>query len=134
MARRTFTGLMAGLGMVLLAGPGIGDDDQGPYFTDEQRQIIREYFGEHPRDPESYRDEERRPGKPPKRIPPGIAMNLERGKPLPPGIAKQVLPMDLHRRLPPLPNGYERVIVGDRVLIVETATQAIRDVLVGAMP
>ena len=48
---------------------------------------------------------------------------------LPPGIAKQQLPADLARRLPPVPSGYERVVVDGRVLLVEIATQVIHDVL-----
>ncbi len=65
--------------------------------------------------------------------PTGIARNLERGKPLPPGIAKQVLPGDLSRRLPPVRDGYERLIVDGRVLLVEIATQVIHDILVDAI-
>jgi len=56
-------------------------------------------------------------------------MNLQRGKPLPPGIAKQQLPDSLLRRLPPVPRGYERVVVDGKVLLIEIATQVIRDVL-----
>jgi hypothetical protein len=66
-------------------------------------------------------------------LPPGVAKNLARGKALPPGIAKQHLPGDLSRRLPPVRDGYERVIVDGRVLLVEIATQVIHDVLVDAI-
>lgn len=129
MAGTIFRGALLGLAMALTGWPALGDDNRGPHFTDEQREIIREYFRTHRYDPDRYRVEERGQGKPPKRIPPGIAKNLRRGKPLPPGIAKQVLPMELHRRLPRLPNGYEPVIVDDKVILVETATQVIRDVI-----
>jgi len=64
-----------------------------------------------------------------KRLPPGIAKNLARGKPLPPGIAKQYLPEGLRQALPAPPAGYERIIVGGKILLVEIATQAIHDVL-----
>jgi len=64
-----------------------------------------------------------------KGLPPGIAKNLERGKPLPPGIAKQQLPADLVAALPPVPKGHERVILDGRIILVEVATQVIRDVL-----
>ena len=66
-------------------------------------------------------------------LPPGIAKNLARGKPLPPGIAKKALPGDLSRRLPPVRDGYERIIVDGRVLLVEIATQVIHDILVDAI-
>jgi len=62
-------------------------------------------------------------------LPPGIAKNLQRGKPLPPGIAKQALPAGLIDRLPPVAAGHERVIVDGRVLLIDVATQVVRDVL-----
>ncbi len=62
-------------------------------------------------------------------LPPGIAKNLERGKPLPPGIAKQVLPSALVNTLPREPEGYERIIVAGKILLVEIATQVIVDVI-----
>ena len=62
-------------------------------------------------------------------LPPGIAKNLERGKPLPPGIAKQVLPAALQSALPPAPDGYERIIVAGKILLVALATQVIADVI-----
>ncbi len=65
-----------------------------------------------------------------KSLPPGIAKNLQRGKPLPPGIAKRGLPTDLLAGLPRVRHGYERVIVGGKVLLIEVATQIIHDVLV----
>ena len=62
-------------------------------------------------------------------LPPGIAKNLGRGKPLSPGIAKQVLPIALVNTLPPVPEGYERIIVAGKILLVESATQVITDVI-----
>jgi Ni/Co efflux regulator RcnB len=62
-------------------------------------------------------------------LPPGIARNLERGKPLPPGIAKQHLPAGLVAELPPPPDGFERIILDGKILLVEIATQVIHDVL-----
>ena len=64
-----------------------------------------------------------------KGLPPGIAKNLRRGKPLPPGIAKRYLPADLHAALPPPPRGHERIIAAGKILLVEIATQIVRDVL-----
>lgn len=45
-------------------------------------------------------------------LPPGIAKNLARGKPLPPGIAKKTVPADMLGQLPSYP-GYEWRVVGD---------------------
>jgi hypothetical protein len=66
-------------------------------------------------------------------LPPGIARNLERGKPLPPGIAKQYLPPELTVTLPRLENGLEYVIVAGKLLVVEIATQIVRDVLIDVL-
>ena len=68
-----------------------------------------------------------------KSLPPGIAKNLARGKPLPPGIAKRGLPDDLLARLPPVRDGHERVIVDGKVVLVEIATQIVRDVLLDVL-
>ena len=99
-----------------------------PLFTQGEISIIRDYYAEHPVG---------QPGKGGKQkskpLPPGIAKNLARGKPLPPGIAKQQLPTDLLRELPPVPKGYDRVVVDGQVLLVDIATQVIADVIEGAI-
>jgi hypothetical protein len=65
---------------------------------------------------------------PPQGLPPGIAKNLARGKPLPPGIAKRYLPQSLLVQLPPR-SGYEWIAVGRDILLVVAATAVIVDVL-----
>ena len=65
-----------------------------------------------------------------KPLPPGIAKNLARGKRLPPGIAKRSLPSDLVVQLPPVADGYERIAVAGKILLVEIATQVVHDILV----
>jgi hypothetical protein len=66
-------------------------------------------------------------------LPPGIAKNLEVGKPLPPGIAKQYVTHDVLLRLPPLRDGYEYIVVAGKILLIEIATQVIRDILVDVL-
>lgn len=61
-------------------------------------------------------------------LPPGIRRRLERGKPLPPGIAKKTAPPELRSRVE-VPAGYEIVEVGLDVLLVEVATSIVHDVL-----
>lgn len=61
-------------------------------------------------------------------LPPGIAKNLARGKPLPPGIAKQYLPRDLNQSLIYYP-GYDYLIAGKNVLLVNRTNQIIEDIL-----
>jgi hypothetical protein len=94
-------------------------------LTAEDAAFVRAYYGQ-----DSGRGNGRgRSGG----LPPGIAKNLERGKPLPPGIAKQYLPTDLIRRLPPLDRGLEYVVVAGKLLLVEAATQVVRQVLLEAV-
>ena len=66
-------------------------------------------------------------------LPPGIAKNLERGKALPPGLQTASLPVSLEENLPPAPDGYERIVVDAKILLVETATRLIADVIAGAI-
>jgi Ni/Co efflux regulator RcnB len=67
----------------------------------------------------------------PQGLPPGIAKNLARGKPLPPGIAKRYLPGSLLARLPARP-GYEWLVVDNDILLVVAATAVLVDVLADA--
>jgi hypothetical protein len=94
-------------------------------FSTRERQIIVEYY----RSQIDAAEPRGKKGKKEKGLPPGIAKNLARGKPLPPGIAKTRLPAELTAKLPPPPKGHEVVIVDGRVLLVEIATQVIRDKL-----
>ncbi len=95
-------------------------------FDDAEIETIRAYYRDHG----SNDGHGNKHGKAKdKGLPPGIAKNMQRGKPLPPGIAKRYLPNDLNLELPPLPSGYERIIVVGKILIVEISTQIIHDVL-----
>ncbi len=64
-------------------------------------------------------------------LPPGLAMQLEKNGTLPPGLAKRDLPADLARRLPARGDGTERVIVDSDVVLIETATGVVLDILRG---
>lgn len=102
------------------AGAGIS---VGAVFSDDEISIIATWYRDH--GTASYK----RGNKKRKGLPPGIAKNLARGKPLPPGIAKNHLPEGLQHALPPPPNGYERIVVDGKVLLVEIATRVIHDIL-----
>ncbi len=56
-------------------------------------------------------------------LPPGLERQLRRNGTLPPGLQKRVepFPVDLSRRLPRLPSGYSRVVLGNRALILDAA-------------
>jgi hypothetical protein len=64
-----------------------------------------------------------------KPLPPGIRKNLARGKPIPPGIAKTRLPGNYVGQLPHYP-GYEWLGAGLDLLLVQTASGVIADVLI----
>jgi hypothetical protein len=114
-------------------GARVGGLEVDIVFTDEEIRLIRAHYESHDgsRGAKDNGKGKRGPGH--KRLPPGIEKNLARGKPLPPGIAKQTLPYELRRALPPVRDGYERVIVGGKVLLVEIATQVIHDALSDAI-
>lgn len=61
-------------------------------------------------------------------LPPGIRKNLARGKPLPPGIAKKMVPSPLLSRLPRYP-GYEWRVAGSDLILIAVATAVVADVL-----
>ncbi|WP_051608820.1 anti-virulence regulator CigR family protein [Fodinicurvata fenggangensis] len=99
-------------------GGDAGDRLIDAAFSAVEISLIQEYFGTHQYQTSS--------------LPPGIAKNLARGKPLPPGIAKKALPGDLQGRLPGR-HGYDRIIAGNDVLLVKAATGVIVDILRGAL-
>ena len=63
------------------------------------------------------------------RLPPGLERQLQKNGKLPPGLQKKVQPLssDCQVRLPRLPGGWERVILGDRVMVLNP-TQTIVDI------
>jgi hypothetical protein len=62
-------------------------------------------------------------------LPPGLAKQLARNGHLPPGLEKRSLPNDLIVQLPPLQPAYRYVIVDDRVMLIQAASNLILDVL-----
>lgn len=90
----------------------------GVLLSDAERTTITRYFQTHPQ--------------PVTALPPGIAKNLARGKPLPPGIAKKVAPNDLLRQLS-IPKGYRLDTVGTDVVLIEIGTRIVADILKDAL-
>ncbi|RCV92631.1 hypothetical protein DU506_06855 [Vreelandella rituensis] len=64
-------------------------------------------------------------------LPPGIRKNLERGKPLPPGIAKR-FDGRVAEELPQYP-GYEWEHVGTDVILIDAATRVVVDILANVL-
>jgi hypothetical protein len=89
--------------------------DDGYIFSDRDREVLNDCLSGY--DFES--------------LPPGIQKKLERGGSLPPGQAKKLraLPNSCNTRLPRLPRDVERIILGDRVIIVQGGSR-ILDILI----
>lgn len=128
MKRTILKTLIFVLPVFFLSSQAVADLSVGIVFSSDEIGIIQNWYREH----RTTAGRGHGKGKP-KGLPPGIAKNLARGKPLPPGIAKQNLPAGLQSVLPRLPDGYERIIVDGKVLIVEIATHVIHDILADAI-
>jgi len=126
MIRPILYSLAAALILAFSAPAAAGEVGVQVVFSDGEASIIRAYYRDHAA-PQMGKINDKKKGS--KGLPPGIAKNLQRGKPLPPGIAKQVLPSRLIALLPPPPHGFERVALSGKILLVEVATQVIHDVL-----
>ena len=86
----------------------------GVLLSDQDLATITSYFQQYPQ--------------PASALPPGIAKNVARGKPVPPGIAKRGVPTALSSRLA-IPSGYELQTVGTDVVLIEAGTRIIAEVL-----
>lgn len=70
-----------------------------------------------------------------KGMPPGLAKKnqlppgLAKRDTLPAGLAKRNLPQEATSQLPPPPAGTERVVIDNDVLLVETGTQVVLDII-----
>lgn len=110
----------------------------GGIFSDEERRIIRDVLDvadivtEDDTEKSGGQNDKKDKGgkgKGNKGLPPGIAMKLERGGTLPPGIAKRDLPGNVVAKLPKRSDGAIRQIVGDDVVLIERGTDIILDVI-----
>lgn len=94
-------------------------------FSSRDSGIIRDYY--------SGRNSNLPPGlaKRGGNLPPGLQKQLERNGTLPPGLQKRLTPFpaDLERRLPRLPDIYQRGSIGGSVVILDRRTQRILDVI-----
>lgn len=119
----------------------------GTVFSAVEQQVIDRYFGGAAPPPATSEKAKNRGKNKNKKMPPGVAKRdslppglqkrLEKHGALPPGLAKRGLPADLEHQLPPARQGTERVIAGNDVVLIETATgmvlDILRDVVSGAM-
>jgi len=87
-------------------------------FSNEHYRILRDYYSAN------------RPA--PSGLPPGLAKNLARGKPLPPGWAKKMVPfpVQIERQLPPPLPYTSRGYIDGHVVTVDNRTQLVLDVFI----
>ena len=120
------------LAAVSLYGRGIAaalDTSRPAHFLPEERRLIEDY----------YRQSQKGKGKglPPglaKRggnLPPGLQKHLKKNGQLPPGLQKRLepLPVDLDRRLPRLPEYWERVVLERDVILLDRRSNRILDII-----
>ena len=71
-------------------------------------------------------------GVPASKLPPGLAKQLKRNGHLPPGLEKKIypFPVELERRLPPLPPDYGRAFIGGNAVIYNKSTSIIIDIFI----
>jgi len=60
-------------------------------------------------------------------LPPGLERQVQRGGTLPPGLQKKVQPMPdvCESQLSPLPQGYQRVVYGNRVMLIDSKSKIV---------
>ena len=95
---------------------GFHNDDRisDDHFSTDDKSIITNYFHDN-----RYNVSE---------LPPGIAKNLARGKPLPPGIIKSKLPDNLFNSLHP-GSDYDYFMVGNDVVKINKTTGIVSDIV-----
>jgi hypothetical protein len=118
---------------------GTTDELIGAIFSEIEKNTIEEYyrgrFGKPVADhKKSGKKSKKQKGMPPglakrESLPAGLAKQLERNGRLPPGLEKRDLPDGLDKLLPPRRHGQQRVVVDNDVLLIETATGLILDIL-----
>lgn len=124
--------------------PGAQSPSVADIFLGElEKRIIGDYYRRHlyawEQSPEGHeykkhKKKNKRKGLPPGiakkgALPPGIAKQLARNGQLPPGLDYHPLPPDLIVQLPPLQPAYRYVIVDNRVMLIQAASNLILDVL-----
>jgi hypothetical protein len=133
-ATATALALLLSAGIVALAqgqgkGKGKGhdkqskDDQDGQFYKDRDREILRGWYGEH--------QSQLPPGLAKKdRLPPGLEKQLVRRGTLPPGLQKrlQPCPEELERRLPPPPPDCAHILISGRLVLLNRRTNIIVDI------
>jgi len=117
--------------------PGIGSGTSGKVvvqdqdvtvavvFSDRARQLIERYYSG-----KSTKKKKTPPGLAKKdRLPPGLEKQLQKNGELPPGLQERGLPADLENMLSKLPEGYARLVFGTDIVLENTRTRVIVDIM-----
>ncbi len=105
-----------------LKGKGLGIGG-GNVFSQVEKNIIKDFFRAQGGKKFKAKKFKHKP------LRPGLAKHIRRRGTLPPGLQKRALPPGLRSRLPGLPPGQARVLVGNDVLLIQEATGLILDIL-----
>lgn len=95
------------------------DEDEGEPVKDKKKKKKKKSKGGDPPPGLAKRDS----------LPPGLAKHLEKHGTLPPGLELRGLPDSLEAQLPDPGPGRKRVVVDDDVLLIETRTGRVLDIL-----
>jgi len=106
-------------GYIYRADDGYGRGPDG--FSGRERQVISDCLAD------SYRDLPPGLAKRGGDLPPGLERQLQRNGTLPPGLQKRVrlLPDQCNERLPRLPGGWVRVVLGARVMLLDPGNRIV---------
>lgn len=99
------------------------DDDQGEYYREHDREVMRDWYDHHASDlPPGLAKKDR--------LPPGLEKQLVRRGTLPPGLQKRIQPCpeELERQLPPPPPDCAHVVVGGHIVLLNRRTNVIVDI------
>lgn len=92
-------------------------------FSDHDRRLIHDYYGNQARRKQAPPGLAKRGGN----LPPGLAKRDT----LPPGLQGRGLPNDLESRLARLPDGYVRLKVGTDIVLMNSNTRVVFDIIYG---
>ncbi len=118
-------------GRALAEGHGHGkhdrddDDRDRHYYSDHDRDYMRDWYHEHDRDDHLPPGLAKRD-----RLPPGLEKQLRVRGTLPPGLRKKMVPCpeEFERRLPPPPAGCAHVVIGGHVVLLNRSTYVVLDI------